>query len=128
VAFIVGAFWIIHGVADIAVAAASGPVPGRGLKATGGLLSLAAGAIVMFWPGISLVLLLTVLGAWLVCYGAVLAVLAFRLRQSSAIPAPAALTTGNGRERPGTAGNGQSRSRRRHRAIAARREATPSFR
>jgi uncharacterized membrane protein HdeD (DUF308 family) len=81
VAFVVGAFWIIHGVADLAVAAMSGPVPGRGLKAIAGVLSLAAGCVVLFWPGISLVLLFTILGAWLILYGVVLAFLAFQLHR-----------------------------------------------
>jgi uncharacterized membrane protein HdeD (DUF308 family) len=79
-AFVVGAFWVIHGVADLAVATASGPFPGRALRAVGGVLSLAAGLIVMFWPGLSLLTLLTILGVWLICYGALLAGLAFALR------------------------------------------------
>jgi uncharacterized membrane protein HdeD (DUF308 family) len=80
-ALLVGAYWIMHGVADLAVAATSGPLPGRGLRAAGGLFSIAAGIVVLFWPGISLVLLLTILGAWLLFYGVVLAALAFRLRR-----------------------------------------------
>jgi uncharacterized membrane protein HdeD (DUF308 family) len=80
-ALLVGAYWIMHGVADLAVAATSGPMPGRGLRAAGGLFSLAAGIVVLFWPGISLVLLLTILGAWLLFYGVVLVALAFRLRR-----------------------------------------------
>jgi uncharacterized membrane protein HdeD (DUF308 family) len=96
-ALLVGAFWIVHGVADLAVAATSGPMPGRGLRVIAGLFSIAAGAIVLFWPGISLVLLLTVLGIWLIFYAVVLGALAFRLRRwaksvgraSGAAPAPA---------------------------------------
>jgi uncharacterized membrane protein HdeD (DUF308 family) len=80
-ALLVGAYWIVRGVADLAVAATSGPVPGRGLRVVGGLFSLAAGIIVLFWPGISLVLLLTILGAWLLFHGVLLAALAFRLRK-----------------------------------------------
>jgi uncharacterized membrane protein HdeD (DUF308 family) len=79
-ALLVGAFWIVHGVTDLAVAAMSGPPPGRGLRAVAGLIGVAAGIIVLFWPGISLVVLLTVLGIWLVFYGVLLAALAFRLR------------------------------------------------
>jgi len=101
-AFVVGIFWAIHGAADIGVAVTSGPVPGRGIRAIGGVLSLAAGLLVMFWPGISLVLLLTILGAWLIVYGVVLAALALRLRRSltagsgpaGLIPAVAAAGTG----------------------------------
>ena len=80
-ALLVGAYWVVHGVADLAVAATSGPMPGRGLRVVGGLFSLAAGIVVLFWPSISLVLLVTILGAWLLFYGVVLAVLAFRVRQ-----------------------------------------------
>jgi uncharacterized membrane protein HdeD (DUF308 family) len=82
-AFIVGAFWIIHGVADLAVAAASGPMPGRWLTVITGLFGIGAGAVVLFWPGISLLLLLTILGAWLIFYGIVLGALAFRLRREA---------------------------------------------
>ena len=80
-ALLVGAYWVVHGVADLGVAATSGPMPGRGLRVVGGLFSLAAGIVVLFWPSISLVLLVTILGAWLLFYGVVLAMLAFRLRR-----------------------------------------------
>jgi len=80
-ALLVGAYWIVHGVADLAVAATAGPMPGRWLRVVAGLFSLAAGVVVLFWPGISLVLLVTILGAWLLFYGVVLAMLAFRLRR-----------------------------------------------
>jgi uncharacterized membrane protein HdeD (DUF308 family) len=78
-AFLLGAFWIVHGVADLAVAATAGPMPGRGFRAVAGLFSIAAGTVVLFWPGISLVLLLTVLAAWFLFYGLVLLILAFQL-------------------------------------------------
>ena len=83
-ALLVGAYWIMHGVADLAVAATSGPVPRRGLTIVTGLFSLAAGIVVLFWPGISLVLLLTILGAWLLLYGVLLVALALRLRSTLA--------------------------------------------
>jgi uncharacterized membrane protein HdeD (DUF308 family) len=83
VALVVGLFWVIHGIGDLIVASTSGKVPGRGFKAVGGVISLAAGLVILFWPGISLVLLLTVLGAWLIFYGVVLAGLAFELRRST---------------------------------------------
>jgi len=83
VALVVGAFWIIHGVGDLITAATQGKVPGRGTRIFTGVFSLAAGLVVLFWPGISLVLLLTILGAWLLFYGVVLAFLALRLRSDS---------------------------------------------
>jgi len=78
-AFIVGVFWTLHGVVDLIVAATS-PVRNRGLLAVTGVLSLAAGLIVMFWPTISITILLAVIGIWLIFYGLLLAVLAWQVR------------------------------------------------
>ena len=80
VAFIVGVFWTLHGIVDLIVAATSGPGTGRGLRAFTGLLSLAAGLVVMFWPSITLSILLWVMGIWLLAYGLMLGVLAFQIR------------------------------------------------
>ncbi len=80
VAFIVGVFWTLHGIVDLAVAVTSGPGTGRGLRALVGLLSLAAGLIVMFWPSITLSILLWVMGVWLLAYGLMLGVMAFQIR------------------------------------------------
>jgi uncharacterized membrane protein HdeD (DUF308 family) len=80
VAFIVGVFWTLHGIVDLAVAATSGPGTGRGLRAFSGVLSLAAGLIVMFWPSISLSILLWVMGIWLLAYGLMLGVMAVQIR------------------------------------------------
>ena len=80
-AFIVGVFWTLQGIVDLSVAAISGPGTGRGLRAVTGVLSLAAGLIVMFWPTISLTILLWVMGIWLLAYGVMLAVLAFQTRR-----------------------------------------------
>ncbi len=79
-AFIVGVFWTLHGIVDLSVAATLGPGTGRGLRAVTGVLSLAAGLIVMFWPTISLTILLWVMGIWLLAYGVMLAVMAFQVR------------------------------------------------
>ena len=79
-AFIVGVFWTLHGIVDLSVAATSGPGTGRGLRAFTGVLSLAAGLIVMFWPTISLTVLLWVMGIWLLAYGVMLGVMAFQVR------------------------------------------------
>jgi uncharacterized membrane protein HdeD (DUF308 family) len=79
-AFIVGVFWTLHGIVDLSVAATSGPGTGRGLRAVTGVLSLAAGLIVMFWPTISLKILLWVMGVWLLAYGVMLAAMAFQVR------------------------------------------------
>jgi uncharacterized membrane protein HdeD (DUF308 family) len=91
-ALVVGVLWTVHGIGDLIVAASAGNVPGRGLRVVTGLVSLAAGLVILFWPGISLVLLLTILGAWLLFYGLMLAVLAFQLRRDAKIITRAART------------------------------------
>lgn len=81
-AIIVGLFWVIHGVADIAVSLFIGRFPGRGFTMLTGALSLCAGIIVLFWPTISITVLVVVIGIWLIVYGALAAVLGLRLRTS----------------------------------------------
>jgi uncharacterized membrane protein HdeD (DUF308 family) len=80
VAFLVGAFWVLHGLADLAVAATSPALPGRGLRAAAALISLVAGFLVLFWPSITVILLVRILGIWLIIYAVMLAMLAFQLR------------------------------------------------
>ena len=81
-AIIVGLFWVIHGVADIAVGLLVGPFPGRGFTVIVGVLSLCAGIIVLFWPTISIAVLVAVIGIWLIIYGILAVVLGIRLRTS----------------------------------------------
>jgi len=81
-AFVTGVFFIAHGVADIG-AAVSGNVPGRTLRAVLGVFSCAAGIIMVVWPAISLVLLVTLVAAWLLFYGLVLGGLAYSMRKAS---------------------------------------------
>ena len=83
-AILVGLFWVMHGIVDLIVAAVAGPVPGRWVKAVAGLISLAAGLIVMFKPTESLKFLLVVLGIYLMLYGLVLALWSFQARRFSA--------------------------------------------
>jgi uncharacterized membrane protein HdeD (DUF308 family) len=80
-AIVVGLFWVIHGIADIGIGLFAGGLPGNGLTVLAGILSLCAGLIVLFWPTISLTVLVAVIGIWLIVYGILAAVLAFRLRR-----------------------------------------------
>lgn len=99
IAFVTGVYFIVHGIADIGVAA-SVDVPGRGLRATIGLFSIAAGVIMVVWPGPTLVLLLTIVAAWLLFYGVALTALAFSLRRAAkaatvrSSPSPRLATSG----------------------------------
>ena len=74
--------WTLHGLIDLIVAATSGPGTGRGLRALTGALSLAAGLIVMFWPTISLTVLVAVIGIWLLVYGLILGLMAWQVRRA----------------------------------------------
>lgn len=79
-AFIVGLFWAVHGIADIVVALTGPRGQARLLLGVIGALSLLAGLLVMFWPAVSLTILVAIVGIWLVCYAVLLAFLAFQLR------------------------------------------------
>jgi uncharacterized membrane protein HdeD (DUF308 family) len=81
-AIVVGLFWVLHGIADITVGLFAGPFPGRGLTVVAGILSLCAGMIVLFWPTISLTVLIAVIGIWLIVYGILMAITAFSLRRA----------------------------------------------
>lgn len=80
-AFLLAAFWIMRGVVDLSAAMSHHQAPGRGLRAFSGVLSLIAGVLVLFWPGITLTILLVFAGIWLLIYGVMLAFLAFGLRR-----------------------------------------------
>jgi uncharacterized membrane protein HdeD (DUF308 family) len=80
VAFVTGVYFILHGIADIGVAI-SVPIPGRGLRAVLGVFSIGAGIVMVVWPSITLVILFTLVAAWLLLYGVVLGALAYNLRQ-----------------------------------------------
>jgi uncharacterized membrane protein HdeD (DUF308 family) len=93
VAFVTGVYFIMHGVSDLGVAF-SGMAPNRGLRGVLGVFSLAAGIIMIIWPGITLVLLLTIVAAWLIFYGLVLAALSFGLRRAAKEAMPARVPSG----------------------------------
>lgn len=78
VAFVTGVYFIVHGISDLGVAF-SANVPGRALRGVLGVFSIAAGILMVVWPGITLGLLVILVGAWLLFYGLVLCGLAFSL-------------------------------------------------
>jgi uncharacterized membrane protein HdeD (DUF308 family) len=82
IAFVAGVYFIVHGIVDIG-ASLSTDFPGRGLRALLGVFSLGAGLVLVIWPGLSLTLLVLIVGAWLLFYGCVLAALAFGVRKQA---------------------------------------------
>jgi len=82
VAFVTGVYFIAHGISDLGVAF-SGQAPARALRGVLGLFAIAAGILMVVWPSITLVLLLTLVAAWLMFYGLVLSAIAFGLIRAS---------------------------------------------
>ena len=75
---VVGLFWVMHGLVDLV--SVGRPGPGRALTRITGGLSLLAGLIVIFWPAITLPVMVAVMGAWLACYGLLLVATLLYLR------------------------------------------------
>jgi uncharacterized membrane protein HdeD (DUF308 family) len=76
---VVGLFWVMHGLVDLV--AIGDPGPGRALTGITGGLSLLAGLIVIFWPAITVPVMVAVMGAWLACDGLLLATTVLYLRR-----------------------------------------------
>jgi uncharacterized membrane protein HdeD (DUF308 family) len=93
-ALILGIFWIVNGAVEIFAALSDDMLPSRSWTMVMGLVSVAAGIVVLVWPDISLVTLAVVLGIWLLVLGLMEVVLAFQLRSFGQavdrMPAPAA--------------------------------------
>jgi uncharacterized membrane protein HdeD (DUF308 family) len=83
---VAGLFWVMHGLVDLV--AAGRPGPGRVLTGVTGALSLLAGLIVIFWPAITVPVMVAVMGIWLACYGALLAATMLYLRHVARSAAP----------------------------------------
>jgi uncharacterized membrane protein HdeD (DUF308 family) len=81
-AIIVGLIWAMHGIAQIAAGLIGGRDLGGGLAVLAGVLSLAAGLIVLFWPTISLTVLVVVMGIWLIVYGILTVITAYLMRRA----------------------------------------------
>jgi uncharacterized membrane protein HdeD (DUF308 family) len=81
-ALLLGIFWIVNGAVETFAALSHRGMPSRGWTIFMGLLSIVAGIVVLVYPGISLLTLALVLGFWLLVYGIMEIVLAFRLRSA----------------------------------------------
>jgi uncharacterized membrane protein HdeD (DUF308 family) len=79
-AIVLGIFWIVNGAIEVFAAISYREMPGRGWTIAMGVLSIVAGVIVLVSPGISLFTLTIVLGVWLIVFGIMEIVLAWRLR------------------------------------------------
>lgn len=75
-----GIYWVINGAIEVFTALSHRGLPERGWTAFMGLLSAIAGIIVLAYPGLSLLSLAVILGVWLLVFGVMEMVLAFRIR------------------------------------------------
>jgi uncharacterized membrane protein HdeD (DUF308 family) len=75
-----GIFWVVNGTIEIFTALSHRGLPERGWTTVMGLLSVIAGLIVLAFPGLTLLGLAIILGIWLVIFGVMEVVAAFRLR------------------------------------------------
>jgi uncharacterized membrane protein HdeD (DUF308 family) len=79
-ALLLGIFWIISGAVELFNALSDREMHSRGWAIASGILGIIAGIIVLVYPGISLVVLALVLSIWLLVFGIMEIVSAFRIR------------------------------------------------
>jgi uncharacterized membrane protein HdeD (DUF308 family) len=79
-ALLLGIFWIVNGAVEAFTALSHRGMQGRGWTILMALLSIVAGVVVLIYPAISLATLAVVLGFWLLVFGIMEIMLAFRLR------------------------------------------------
>ncbi len=79
-AFLIGIFWIFHGVLELFIGIDYTALPHRGWTIVNGILGIIAGSIVLAVPGISIVALTWVLGVWMIIYGVIFVVAGFQAR------------------------------------------------
>ena len=77
-----GIYWIISGVIDIFTSLSHREMQSRGWTAFTGVLSAIAGVIVLAYPGITLYTLAVILGVWLIIFGVMEIMGAFRVRRA----------------------------------------------
>ena len=76
----VGFFWLFAGTLELMLGIELRGMPHRGWTITGGLLGIAAGVSIIFYPAISTLALALMLAFWLLTYGFTLVFAAFKLR------------------------------------------------
>ena len=98
---LLGIFWVINGAIELFTAFSHRGMPDRGWTAAMGALSVLAGIVVLVYPRETLLILSVILGIWLLVFGVMEIVGAFRLRRL-AHPAPGAWLTPTDRGAPGS--------------------------
>lgn len=79
-AALLGVVWIIGGIIEVIGSIADGGADRRWLGVLGGLLSIAAGIVVVSWPAPTVTVVAWISGLYLIVFGLFLCVAAFQLR------------------------------------------------
>jgi len=80
-ALLLGIYWVVNGVFEVFTALSHMEMDARGWNILMGCRSVAAGLIIRLWPGISLLVLATLVGVWLLIFGVGEIFLAFQIRR-----------------------------------------------
>lgn len=89
---VVGLFWTMHGVVDLALAAGPGDTIDRVLTAIMGVLSVVVGLLALFWPSETLTVLVVLMGVWLILDGLLFGLMAIQVRRHVGRRDPLSLT------------------------------------
>ena len=80
-ATILGVIWVITGLIDLIDAIAGTTRRGRGWQAFGGVLSLAAGVLILVWPAPTLAVIAWIAGFYLIVFGIMLCFSSWEMRR-----------------------------------------------
>jgi uncharacterized membrane protein HdeD (DUF308 family) len=80
IVLIAAIFWIISGLVDVFRGIQDGDLPGRGWVIVAGVLAVIAGAIVVIWPGASILVLAVIAGVYFLFDGVLQIVAAFKIK------------------------------------------------
>ncbi len=82
-ALLLGIFWVANGVIELFTALSGSQASGRGWLVAMGIVSIVAGILLLAIPGLSLVVMVFLIGAWLIFFGVLQTALALRLRSAT---------------------------------------------
>jgi uncharacterized membrane protein HdeD (DUF308 family) len=82
-ALLLGIFWVANGVIELFSALSNREASGRGWLVAMGIVSIIAGILLLAIPGLSLVVMVFLIGAWLIFFGVMQTSLALRLRSAT---------------------------------------------
>ena len=80
VGFILGVYWIIHGIVEFVMSVGDKTYPSRGFTIFMSIITVIAGIVVVAWPVKSLTALAWLIGIWFIVLGILGIILAFMVR------------------------------------------------